>query len=102
MYSNIIYPSAGISFGYEGYTIKMKDGTTYNGYILSRAEDELVLKMMGGAQREIELADIVAQEAMEKSLMTEGLDKVMSEEDLIDLVEYLGTLKVEEDVVDLN
>ncbi|SKB61128.1 PVC-type heme-binding CxxCH protein [Maribacter arcticus] len=102
LYSNIIYPSAGISFGYEGYTIKMRDGTTYNGYILSRAEDELVLKMMGGAQREIELADIVAQEAMEKSLMTEGLNKVMSEEDLVDLVEYLGTLKVEEDVVDLN
>ena len=102
LYSNIIYPSAGISFGYEGYSLKMKDGTTYTGYVLSRTEDELTLKMMGGTQKEIELADIETQEAMEKSLMTEGLHKVMSEEDLVDLVEYLGTLKVEEEVVALN
>ncbi len=102
LYSNIIYPSAGISFGYEGYTIKMKDGTTYTGYVLSRTEDELTLKMMGGIQKEIELDDIAIQEAMEKSLMTEGLHKVMSEEDLVNLVEYLGTLKVEEEIVALN
>ena len=102
LYSNISYPSAGISFGYEGYTIKTRDGTTYTGYILSRTEDELTLKMMGGTQREIELADIVTQEAMDKSLMTEGLHKVMSEEDMVDLVEYLRTLKVEEEVVGLN
>jgi len=35
-------------------------------------------------------------------LMTEGLHKVMSEEDMVDLVEYLRTLKVEEEVVGLN
>src|SRR5690606_41512261 len=40
LYSNIIYPSAGINFGYEGYSFKMKDGKTYTGYILSRTEDE--------------------------------------------------------------
>ena len=102
LYSNIIYPSAGISFGYEGYTIKMKDGTTYVGYVLSQTEDELTLKMMGGTQKEIELADIETQEAMEKSLMTEGLHKIMSKEDLVDLVEYLGTLKIEEEVVALK
>jgi len=102
LYSNIIYPSAGISFGYEGYTIEMKDSRTYTGYILSRTEDELTLKMMGGTQKEIELANIANQEAMEKSLMTEGLHKVMSEEDLVDLVEYLTTLKVEEEVIALN
>ena len=102
LYSNIIDPSSGISFGYEGYTIKMKDGTTYTGYVLSRTEDEMTLKMMGGTQKEIELADIATQEAMKKSLMTEGLHKVMSEEDLVDLVEYLGTLKVEEEVLALN
>lgn len=80
----------------------MKDGTTYTGYILSRTEDELTLNMMGGTKKEIELANIEIQEAMQQSLMTEGLHKVMSEKDLVDLVEYLTTLKVEEEVVALN
>ena len=58
LYSSIIYPSAGINFGYEGYNVKMKDGSAATGYILSRTEDKLTLKMMGGTQKEIPLADI--------------------------------------------
>lgn len=93
LYSNIVDPSAGISFGYEGYTVKMKDGKTYTGYILSRTEDELTLKMMGGTQIAVALNDIDSLTAMDKSLMTEGLHKVMNEDEMVDLVEYLTTLK---------
>jgi hypothetical protein len=39
---------------------------------------------------------------MEKSLMTEGLDKVMTEDELVHLVEYLTTLKVAQDPLALN
>lgn len=99
LYSNIIEPSSGISFGYEGYSIKMKDGKSYAGYILSQTENELTLKMMGGTQKQLELADIKKQEAMENSLMTQGLHKVMSEEELVDLVEYLTTLKLDEEEI---
>ncbi|MGI9551185.1 MAG: c-type cytochrome [Aurantibacter sp.] len=102
LYTNITQPSSGISFGYEGYSVKMKDGKTYTGYILSRTEDELTIKMMGGTQTRIDLAEMDNLEAMENSLMTEGLHKVMTEEDLIDLVEYLGTLRVEEEIIASN
>ncbi|HET8736696.1 MAG TPA: c-type cytochrome, partial [Pricia sp.] len=102
LYSSIIYPSAGINFGYEGYSVKMKDGSTATGYILSRSEDVLTLKMMGGTQKEIPLAEIENLEAMDTSLMTEGLAKIMSKDDLIDLVEYLGTLKIDQDRVASN
>jgi putative membrane-bound dehydrogenase-like protein len=94
LYSNIIYPSAGINFGYEGYTFKMNDGKAYTGYILSRTEDEITIKMMGGSQKILELKDIEEQQALDQSLMTQGLAEIMSEDDLVDLVEYLGTLKV--------
>ncbi len=102
LYSSIIYPSAGINFGYEGYNVKMNDGSSVTGYILSRTEDAVTLKMMGGSQKEIPLADIENLEPMDKSLMTEGLANVMSEDDLVDLIEYLGTLKVDEEVLALN
>ncbi len=102
LYSSIIYPSAGINFGYEGYNVKMTDGSSATGYILSRTEDAITLNMMGGTQKEIQLADIENLEAMDKSLMTEGLAKVMSEDDLVDLIAYLETLKVDEEVLALN
>ncbi|MCK0189515.1 PVC-type heme-binding CxxCH protein [Arenibacter sp. F20364] len=94
LYSNIIYPSAGINFGFEGYSLKMKDGKTYTGYILSRTEDEITIKMMGGTQKTLELQDITEQQALEQSLMTPGLANIMPEADLVDLVAYLETLKV--------
>lgn len=97
LYSSIIYPSAGINFGYEGYSVTMNDGSAVTGYILSRTEDALTLRMMGRTQKEIPLAEIEKLEAMDKSLMTEGLSKVMSEDDMVDLIEYLGTLKVDEE-----
>ncbi|MBC8767136.1 PQQ-dependent sugar dehydrogenase [Arenibacter sp. BSSL-BM3] len=95
LYSSIIYPSTGINFGFEGYSFKMKDGKAYTGYILSRTEDEITIKMMGGTQKTLELKDIAEQEALEQSLMTQGLAQIMLEQDLVDLVEYLGTLKVD-------
>jgi putative heme-binding domain-containing protein len=72
----------------------MKDGKTYTGYILSRTEDEITIKMMGGTQKTLEFQDITEQEALEQSLMTQGLANVMPEADLVDLVAYLETLKV--------
>ncbi len=94
MYSSIIYPSAGINFGYEGYNVKLKDGNVLMGYILGKTENDITLKMMGATTKEIPRKDIQNIEAMDKSLMTEGLDKVMKEQDLVNLVAYLETLRV--------
>ncbi|MCG2461245.1 PQQ-dependent sugar dehydrogenase [Flavobacteriaceae bacterium F89] len=94
MYSSIVYPSAGINFGYEGYNVKLKDGDVLMGYILGKTEDEITLKMMGATTKAIPRKDIQSLEAMDKSLMPEGLDKVMKQQQLVDLVAYLETLKV--------
>ena len=93
LYEAILYPSAGINFGYEGYLIKTKDGKLYNGYITSQTETELTLRMMGGLLQTIPLQEIASKEALEQSLMTANLQMAMSEQEIVDLVEYLGTLK---------
>ena len=93
LYTAIIYPSAGINFGFEGHLITLKDSTVYNGYILSENEDEVNLRVMGGSDQRLQRSNIIGMKAMAKSLMTENLHEVMDETDLIDLVEYLTTLK---------
>ena len=99
LYSAILYPSAGINFGYEGYIIRMKDGAVYNGFIESETEDEIKLRMMGGISQTIDKLDIVSKEEMDRSLMIEGLHTLMGEAALIDLVAYLSTLKKSEEII---
>lgn len=93
LYTSIIYPSAGINFGYEGFQITLKDGTAYQGFIESETEDEIALRMMGGVSQSIQKTDIASQEEMKNSLMLEDLATLMSQEELVDLVEYLSSLQ---------
>lgn len=76
--------------------MKLKDGSTLMGYILGRTENKITIKMMGATIKEIPLKDVEDMKAIEKSLMPEGFDKVMEEQELVDLVAYLETLKVKE------
>jgi putative membrane-bound dehydrogenase-like protein len=92
-YIAIIYPDAGISFGYEGQILKTKDGNTYGGIISSRTETDLELKMPGGSSINLKTSDISSIEQMENSMMPAGLERGMTALEMVDLVEYLMSLK---------
>jgi putative heme-binding domain-containing protein len=89
----IVHPSDGISFGYEGWEIKMKDGSTLSGIIASKTETNIDLKYPGGAKQEIKTSDIVSKKEMKESMMPEGLYQNMSNNDLANLLEFLESLK---------
>ncbi len=54
----IFYPSAGISFGYEGWEVKMKDGSSVTGIVASKTETDLIMKFPGGATQEYKMANV--------------------------------------------
>ncbi|MEM1135333.1 MAG: PVC-type heme-binding CxxCH protein [Bacteroidota bacterium] len=93
LYSAIIYPDAGINFGYEGFVISQKDGSRVVGYIVSKTENELQVRQMGGTTITLSRSEIESIEEMDNSLMTSGLYKSMTEDELISLVSYLESLK---------
>jgi putative membrane-bound dehydrogenase-like protein len=92
-YISILHPDAGISFGYEGYIIKMKDGSTNVGIIASRTETDIDLKQPGGTTMKLKTKDVASMKQMDSSMMPSGLENAMSTQELADLVEYLMTLK---------
>lgn len=92
-YISIIHPDAGISFGYEGYMIQMKDGSTLGGIISSQTETDIELKLPGGSTVPIKTSDVETMTQMENSMMPAGLEKSMSTQELVDLVEFLMSLK---------
>lgn len=93
MYEAIIHPDAGISFGFEGVLLTLKDGSTLLGYVAGETASEVELKMAGGSGAKVKKADIQSRKAYEHSLMPTGLASAVSVQELSDLVAYLGTLK---------
>jgi putative membrane-bound dehydrogenase-like protein len=93
LYLAILDPSAGIGFGYEGWTVRTTDGQQLVGIVASETDDELVLKLVGGSQRRIPKSTIAERKRLESSLMPQGLERTMTESDLVNLVEYLSTLQ---------
>jgi putative membrane-bound dehydrogenase-like protein len=92
-YVSILHPDAGISFGFEGYEIKMKDGSTNMGIIASQTENDIDLRMPGGSAMRLSRKDVASVKKMENSMMPTGLHESMTNQQLADLVEYLMTLK---------
>lgn len=92
-YLAILSPSAGISFGYEGYEVTLKDGSVVAGIIVSKTPTNLVLKFPGGNSQTYAMNEVKSVVQLEESMMTAGLAEAMTTTELTDLVEYLLTLK---------
>jgi putative membrane-bound dehydrogenase-like protein len=93
LYDAVLHPDAGISFGFEGYLYKMKDGNQLLGYVTSDTKDDLSIKSIGGAVTKVKKTDIVSKKAYEHSLMPTGLVSGMKQQQVVDLIEYLSGLK---------
>ncbi len=93
IYTAILDPSAGISFGYEGFEIELKNGDELTGIIASDTADELVVKAQAGAVTHVKKSDVAKRRQMKLSIMPAGLQQTMTTQELVDLVEYLSTLK---------
>jgi putative heme-binding domain-containing protein len=93
IYESILDPSAGIAFGYEAWSLELKDGDEAYGLIVSETADELALKAVGGVVTRYKKTDITKRTKQKLSIMPAGLAKAMSTQELVDLVEYLSSLK---------
>jgi len=93
MYTAILYPSAGIEHNYQGYIVKVKGGDELVGIVQSETADELQLRIAGGIVTPIKKSNIVSRREQKESIMPEDLQKGMTVGELVDLVDYLMTLK---------
>jgi putative heme-binding domain-containing protein len=93
LFESILDPSAGISFGYEAWQLELNNGDEAYGLISSETEDEVVIKAVGGISTHYKKADIAKRTKQKLSIMPAGLQQNMTAQELVDVVEYLATLK---------
>lgn len=93
LFESIVFPSAGISHNYESWTLVLHDGTTQTGIIVSEDPEKLSLKGNDAIVRTFAIKDIDERAKQKISLMPADLSKILSVEEMADVVEYLTTLK---------
>jgi putative heme-binding domain-containing protein len=93
LFHTILFPSAGISHNYETHIALLTDGSVVTGIMTSDAADSVSLKDADAIVRTIPRSEIDEIKQQEISLMPADLQKTMTAEELIDVVEYLTTLK---------
>ncbi len=92
----ILYPSAGISHGYETYVAVLESGNVVTGIKVSETNDSVTLKTGDAIIRTFAKDEIEEFVKQPISIMPADLQRVMTTKELVDVVEYLTTLRKKE------
>ncbi len=90
---SILFPSATIARDYEAHSIECANGETVVGIIKSHTAEGLLVVDIAGQEHHLRHDQITADTQLPTSLMPVGLDKTLSETELLNLVAYLRSRK---------
>ena len=93
IFEAIINPNNALSMGFETTQLALKDGGIGLGIVRSETPGEIVLALPGGASNKFDKKQIAKREKLTTSLMPSGLNQALSQDDIVNLVEYLFSLK---------
>lgn len=90
---SIMYPSASFVRSYEPLQVLTNDGRQLVGTIRDETSEHLVLQINATEQRTIPLEDIEVQLPGKVSIMPAGMDKLLTPDELADLLAFLESRK---------
>ncbi len=93
IFDAIINPNTGVTMGFETTQLMLKNGSAGVGVVRSETGDEIVLALPGGVSTTYRKRDIAKRDKLPTSMMPSGLNQALTQEDLVNLVEYLASLK---------
>jgi len=90
---SILFPSNSIARDYDQHSFQLTDGSSVLGLIKARSAEGIMIKEASGQERLLPTESVATSTQLTTSLMPMGLDGMLSEKDLIDLVAYLRSLR---------
>lgn len=90
---SILLPSKAIADQYLTWIVETKKGLALSGLLVEETADYLILRDANGKDTRIEKKDLESKEKGPNSLMPNDLLAYMTADDVVDLTEYLLTLK---------
>ncbi|EDL56934.1 PVC-type heme-binding CxxCH protein [Gimesia maris] len=98
LFESILFPSAGISHNFESYTVILASGNVVNGLLVNKTDDAITIRDAEAISRTFKMEDVDEIIQQKISLMPADLQKVLTQEELVNIVEYLTTLKQAEPI----
>ncbi|MGI9473361.1 MAG: PVC-type heme-binding CxxCH protein [Rubripirellula sp.] len=86
---SIVFPSASIVRDYATYQVLTVNGRALTGMVVDESADHLVLQQASGDRVRLQSDDIEIMSPSSVSIMPAGLEGVLNEQELIDVVTYL-------------
>lgn len=90
---SIVFPSASLARDYETHLIETSDGRTVLGVIKGHSAEGLRVMDVAGQEQDLPHGLISASTQLPTSLMPLGLDQTLPEQELLDLVAWLRSLR---------
>jgi putative heme-binding domain-containing protein len=87
--ANILAPNQSISSGYDMWNVTLNSGESIQGIIASETPGAITLRSSGSPEKTIRRQDIKDIQALTMSAMPSGLDKLISIQEMADLLAYL-------------
>jgi putative membrane-bound dehydrogenase-like protein len=93
MLDAIVMPSAAISFGYDTWVFETKTGTIVSGVVVEDTPDRVTVKTDTLQDVRLKPTDIASRSQSKFSTMPDGLIPLLTSQQVVDLIEFLSTLK---------
>ncbi len=90
---SILFPDATLARDYETHALETADGRTLVGLIRRHDLAGLVFVSAAGEEQTLPPAQVVARRQLATSLMPAGLEQTFTEQELLDLVAWLASLR---------
>jgi putative heme-binding domain-containing protein len=89
MIESIVYPSSTIAQEFEQYEIVTTDGRMISGMLTQQTADSVFVRDSSGAETRVHKDDIDEMDRQATSMMPEGMDRLLTREELRDLLAFL-------------
>jgi putative heme-binding domain-containing protein len=90
---SILFPSNTLARDYEAHIIETSGGETITGVIRSHTAEGLLVVDVAGQERNVPHGSITGNTTLTTSLMPMALDTTLTEQEMLDLVAYLRSLR---------
>jgi len=90
---SILDPNREVSPAFVSWTAETTDGSTWSGILVREDAAAVVLKIAGGTETSMARSDLKRLTRSDRSLMPEGLESGLTQQDLADLLEHIVTAR---------
>jgi putative heme-binding domain-containing protein len=90
---SIVFPSASIVRDYATHQVLTVNGQAFSGILIAESNEAIELQQANGKSVRLLQSEIESVSPGSVSIMPEGLEGVLSEDELMDVVKYLQSLK---------